>query len=493
MRNVLTSLGLASTLFLSLASSASAQASPELIRESGHAVTVQGQVVPYKALVERTRVALENGPAGDVVTTAYLRSDVAKAQERPVIFIFNGGPITPSVYLHFLAFGPKRLAVPNDITLDPKDFKVVDNKHTVLDQADLVFYDPVGTGFSRPADGSKVEGYFSVEKDARELTEFIAQWSAAHGRLQSPKYIFGESYGTIRAAVVARQLVERKQPVRLDGVLLMGQALNIIETVNRPPNVMAYVVSLPTLAALGWYHGKVAPAGRKFEVFLDEVRAFSTNEYLPALLKGQLISNEELKRVSQRLEELTGLPAKRYEELRLRVTKPRYRMDLLADKGLVLGANDGRYTAKPNGPRDMSDASGVILPRLYETFAAYRSDDLGLTDSLGKYEIDSPVRGGLDGWDWGNKQPFGDWPYMEDLRIAMQKSPSLKLFVGTGYHDTLTTVGAAEHALAQSGWPTDRVTMRYYQGGHMAYTIEASLEALMRDVRSVLADQRQGH
>lgn len=493
MRNFAKSLGRATavTLALAFAGVAHAQAGTEVIRSSDHRITLQGKAVPYKALLERTRVTLGAGVAGDVVSTAYLRSDVAKTlAERPVIFVFNGGPITASVYLHFLAFGPKRLAVPDDLSADPKTFKVVDNQHTVLDSADLVFYDPVGTGYSRPVEGSKVESFFSVEKDGRELTEFIAQWSEAHGRLQSPKYIFGESYGTIRAAVVARQLVERKQPVRLDGVLLMGQALNIVETVNRPANVMAYTVSLPTLAALGWYHGKVVPAGRSFESFIDEARAFATNEYLPALLKGQLISKEELVRVSQRLEQLTGLPAKRFEELRLRVTKPRFRMELLADKGLVLGANDGRYTAKSKGPGDMSDASGVILPRLFETFATYNKEELGTPDSLGKYETDSPVKTGLDGWDWGNKNPFGDWAYMEDLRIAMQKAPSLKLFIATGYHDTLTTVGAAEHALAQSGWPLERVTMRTYQGGHMAYTIESSLDALMRDVRAAVESKQ---
>lgn len=467
---------------------APARAEAELIRETAHETRLQGQAVPYRALVERTRVALEGGPSADVVSTAYLRMPAATGNiaDRPVIFVFNGGPISASVYLHFLAFGPKRLAVPDDLTQDPMQFKVVDNAHTVLDAADLVFYDPAGTGQSQAAPGSKVDDFFSVEKDARELTEFIAQWSAAHGRTNAPKYLFGESYGTIRAAVTARQLAERKQPVRLDGVMLMGQALNIVETVNRPANVMAYVVSLPTLAALGWYHGKVAPAGRGFEGFLDEVRTFATNDYLPALLKGQLIGAAELSRVSRRLEKLTGLPAKRFEATQLRVSKPRYRMELLADQGLVLGANDGRYTAKPKGAGDMSDASGVILPRLFEAFGTYQRDELGVPASLGKYETGSPVKG-LDGWNWGNAQPFGDWAYMEDLRVAMQKNPSLRLFIGTGYHDTLTTVGAAEHALAQSGWPRDRVTMRYYQGGHMAYTIEASLAALMGDVRTMLA------
>lgn len=480
MRRTLITRGLA---IAGLALALMVPARAELLKESAHELVIQGQVVPYRALVERTRVALDKGPAADIVSTAYLAGG-AKPAERPVIFIFNGGPITASAYLHLLAFGPKRLAIPDDLAADPKQFKLVDNGYTVLDAADLVFYDPAGTGHSRAAEGSKADEFFSVERDARELSEFIAAWCESHGRLASPKYIFGESYGTIRAAVAARQLVERKQPVRLDGVLLMGQALNIIETVNRPANVMSYVVSLPTLAALGWYHGKVAPAGRSFEVFLDEVRAFSTAEYLPALLKGQLIDKAELARVSARLEALTGLPAKRFEALQLRVSKPRFRMELLAGRGLVLGANDGRYTAKAGQPGE--DASGVILPRLYEAFADYQKQELGIPAALGAYELDSPVKG-LDGWSWGNAQPFGDWPYMEDLRVAMQKSPSLRLFVGTGYHDTLTTVGAAEQALAQSGWPRERVTMRYYQGGHMAYTIEASLAALMLDVRAMLA------
>ncbi|SEK87642.1 Carboxypeptidase C (cathepsin A) [Roseateles sp. YR242] len=458
--------------------------------ESRHQGVFHGQTVAYRAVVERFSLQLDRGPAGDVVATSYIASPTGSGRhgrpepsDRPVIFLFNGGPISPSVYLHMLAFGPKRLAVAADLTADPKTFPVVDNTETVLDQADLVFYDPVGTGFSRPASGNRVEAFFSVERDARELTQFVLAWSRAHGRLNAPKFLFGESYGTIRAAVAARQLAELPTPVRLDGVFLMGQALNIIETVGRPANVMSYVVSLPTLAALGWYHGKVAPQGRSFEAFLDEVRQFSTREYLPALLQGSLIEPADLHRVASRLEALTGLPAARFEQLGLRVSKPRYRQELLADRGLVLGANDGRYAAaaKPG-----QDPSGVYLPRISEAFDQYRRRTLGVPERLGTYVVDSPVDS-LDAWNWGNTQPFGDWAYMEDLRVAMQKLPGLRLVIGTGYHDTLTTVGAAEQALAQSGWPRDRVSMRYYQGGHMAYTIDASLAALMNDVRALVA------
>lgn len=443
-----------------------------------------GVPVRYAATVEPFAVSDgERGPAAELVAISYVAVDASAS--RPVIFVFNGGPISPSMYLHMGAFGPKRIAFPDDLAADPATFPLVDNPYTVLDVADLVFFDPAGTGYSRLAQGAAPGAYFSVEADARQLVQLIDAWSRRHGRRESPKYLFGESYGTLRAAEAARQMSQRG--MRVDGVFLMGQALNIIEMAQRPGNVVSYAVSLPTLSALGWYHGKVSREGRTFEQLMAQSREFARNDYLRALFQGGDLPAAERARVAERLQELTGLSAHTFEARQLRVSKDRYRAELLKDRNLVLGAYDGRYVATPKKPDDVPDASLEPLSAIIAGFRRYARETLRVPQTL-EYRTESPVTGGLEGWNWGkSKSPFGDWPYMEAVRETMAHDPGFRVVVAAGYHDTATTVGASEYAVAQSGWPRERVSLRYYPGGHMAYTIEASLEQMMEDVRALVA------
>lgn len=452
-----------------------------------HRGIFNGKRVSYTANVESYRVSDGgNGPAADLVAISYLAKGV-KERSRPVLFVFNGGPISPSIYLHMAAFGPRRVAFPDDLSADPATFQLVDNRYTVLDVADIVFFDPAGTGYSRVAAGVKPDAYFSIDADARQLVQLIQAWSDRHGRTASPKYLFGESYGTLRAATAAQQLSQSQPALRLDGVFLMGQALNIIEMAQRPGNVTSYVVSLPTLSALGWYHGKVSHKGRTFDQLMAQSRSFAQDEYLPALFKGSDLPTQERARIAASLEDLTGLPASVFEARNLRVSKDTYRVELFKDRNFVLGAYDGRYVATPKKKDDVPDGSLTPLPAIFDGFHRYVRDELHVQTPL-EYRIDSPVTSGLEGWDWGkSKSPFGDWPYMEAIRQVMERDPKFRVMMAAGYHDTATTIGASEYAVAQSGWPRDRVTMRYYQGGHMAYTIEASLKQMMDDVRTFVA------
>ncbi len=444
-----------------------------------------GQTVDYTAVVEETTITDgDEGPAARIITISYLRDSVGDASLRPVIFIFNGGPIVPSLYLHMAAFGPKRVAFPEDLDADPATFQLVDNSYTVLDAADLVFFDPAGTGFSRVSEGTSPDAYFSVEADARQLTQFVEAWSRSHSRLDSPKYLFGESYGTLRAAVAAEQLTHLDPPVRLDGVFLMGQALNIVETSSRPGNIIGYVVSLPTLAALGWYHSRVDRGDRTFEQFLEEVRLFARTEYLTALFQGNTLPPTKRDRIAHRLAGFTGLPVELYIKNNLRIRKIPFRSALLKDKNEVLGYYDGRYKAAAVKKGDTPDASRQINSAVQSAFKKYAQDYLGL--DLTDYKMESPVKG-LEGWTWGGTTPFSDWPYMESIRKAMDKNPNLRVVVGAGYHDLTTTIGASEYAIAQSGWPRDRVRMAHYEGGHMAYSVEKSLKEIMDDVRALLS------
>ncbi|MHC9086310.1 S10 family peptidase [Luteimonas sp. RIT-PG2_3] len=474
-------------MILLLAGLPSAHASDE-IAVARHQGTFNGVALAYTSRVEHNRISDgktadgKDGPSADVVSIAYM-ADVVDAAQRPVIFVFNGGPISPSIYLHMGAFGPKRVAFPDDLAADPETFALVDNPYTVLDVADVVLFDPTGTGYSRVADGTAPNAYFSVEADARQLVQMIETWSRRHGRLDSPKYLLGESYGTLRAARAARLMSERVQPLRVDGVFLLGQALNIIEMAQRPGNVTSYVVSLTTLASLGWYHGKVEPRSRRFEDFLDEVRQFAEGDYLTALFQGGNLPDAEKQRIAARLEALTGLPAQVHLAHDLKVTKDQYRVELLRGQGLVLGGYDARYVGTPEAPGQLVDASMAPWRRISDTFDAYARDVLRVPAGLA-YVTQSPVDS-LEGWDWApGKSPFADWPYMRDLGIAMDRQPGLSVVVAAGYYDTATTIGASEYAIAQSGWPRDRVRMLYYQGGHMPYTIESSLKQFTDDLRA---------
>ena len=454
-----------------------------------HQGQFNGQTVDYNAVIEKTFVTEgKEGPSAQIVSIAYIREGIDDIANRPVIFLFNGGPIVPSVYLHMAAFGPKRVAFPEDLTADPAAFPLVHNTYTILDATDLVFFDPAGTGLSRVNEGTAPDAYFSVEADARQLSQFVEAWSRSHGRLESPKYLFEESYGTLRAAVAARQLTHKDPPVRLDGVFLMGQALNIVETSSRPGNIIGYVVSLPTLAALGWYHGRVDKKERTFEQFLDEVRLFARTDYLMALFQGDALSTDERNRIAHQLAAFTSLPVDLYIRNNLRIRKIPFRSELLKDEDKVVGYYDGRYKTEAVEEGKVPDPSARINAAAISGFRRYAQEYLGL--DLTDYIIDSPVKD-LEGWKWGGTTPFSDWPYMESIRKAMVKNPDLHVVAAAGYYDLTTTTGATEYAIAQSGWPKDRVRLELYEGGHMAYTMEKSLKELMDDVRILISGQKQ--
>ncbi len=461
------------------ASPAEATRAPVVTR---HAGTFNGRRIAYRAEVSETLIRDEAGhPAARLVSTAYLAEQAGDPNRRPVLFVFNGGPISASVYLHMGAFGPRRIAFPDDLSADTTTLPVIDNPHTLLDVADLVFFDPAGTGFSRVAEGVPPERYFSVVADGQQMTDFIAEWLRARDRLDSPVYLFGESYGTMRAAQVARQLLDLERPIRPAGVILFGQALNIIEFSQRPGNIVSYAVSLPTLAALAWHHGRVNREGRTLDQLLDESRAFAADDYLRALYAGSRIDPAEKARVARRLEEITGIPAAYYLANDLRITKEQYRRELFRAEGLILGRNDGRYAGPPVG-QGGGDPSNVVGDAYQRGFMEHLRGTLGV-DWTDEYRFYTGP-GGIDGWSWGATSPFADWPYMNLISQVMERDPDFRVLIGVGIYDTSTTTGASEYALVQSGWPADRSGIAYYGGGHMAYSDEESFLKLMRDTRA---------
>lgn len=450
-----------------------------------HVGTFNGRRTAYRAIVGETPVPNAEGqPGARIVSFAYLADRPGDLRRRPVVFLFNGGPIAASLYLHMGGFGPKRIAFPDDLTADTTRLPVVDNPHTILDVADLVFIDPAETGFSRVAEGVRPESYHSVVADGQQVAAFVRQWLRDNGRLESPQYLFGESYGTLRAAQVARTLLDGPEPVALEGIVLFGQALNIIEFSQRPGNIMSYVVSMPTLSALAWHHDRVDRTGKTLDQFLQESRDFARNDYLQALYDGNRLADADRERIARRLEALTGIPAAYYLAHDLRITKERYRRELFREQGLILGRNDGRYVGPPSG-QGGGDPSDVIPQAVQRGFMTYMRQDLRVPWP-DDYRFASISTRGLEGWNWGATSPFSDWPYMNLVSEVMERVPDFRVLIGVGLYDTSTTTGASEYALAQSGWPRERAGIACYGGGHMAYSDEASLIQLMRDMRAFL-------
>ena len=486
------SIGLAFALASTWPAAAAAQTQPAAAAQSvrtpivtEHVGNFNGRRTPYRAIVAETLVPNAEGqPGARIVSFAYLAQGAGNPRERPVVFLWNGGPIAASLYLHMGAFGPRYVAFPDDVTADVSQLPVVDNPHTILDVADLVFVDPAQTGFSRVVEGVAPESYHSVVADGQQVAAFVRQWLRDNNRTDSPQYLFGESYGTMRAAQVARTLLEGPDPVELEGIVLFGQALNIIEFSQRPGNIISFVVSMPTLSALAWHHEKVRREGRTLESFLDESRAFARTDYLRALYDGNALAEPERRRIAARLEELTGLPAAYYLAHNLRISKEQYRRELLREQGLILGRNDGRYAGPPSG-QGGGDPSGVIGAAAQRGFMAYMREELRVPWQ-DEYRFAAVSQRGLEGWNWGATSPFSDWPYMNLVREVAERVPTFRVMIGVGLYDTSTTTGASEYALVQSGWPRDRSSIAYYGGGHMAYSDRASLIKLMRDMRAFI-------
>ncbi|MFN3514824.1 MAG: S10 family peptidase [Phenylobacterium sp.] len=451
---------------------------PFVTRHSG---VFNGRRVDYAASVGETLIPSPGGaPAARFVSTSYVARGASA--KRPVLFAFNGGPSSSSQYLHMMALGPRRIAAPQDPAAPIGDLPTVDNAAAVLDVADLVLIDPAETGFSRILPGGRREGFYSVEGDARSVSDFVLAWLKANGREASPKYVLGESYGTLRAALMAGQLAAVSP---LDGVFLFGQAVNMIETSQRAKNVLAYATNLPALAAIAAYHGR-ADTGKPMGAFIDETYAWGMGEYLQALVQGHDLPRSERERIAARLQAYTGIAAAYYLANDLVITKIAFARELLKDQGLILGTYDARYVgpAPPPGARP-ADPYGKVVEAVRPAMLAHLSGFLKVPWPAEAYRTSAPD---TQSWNWngtlGPGGPFLDYDYQARVGPAFQANPDFRLMIGTGIYDLTTTVGPARYLVSKSDWPRERVIQRQYVGGHMAYTHEPSLRAFTDDIRA---------
>lgn len=419
-----------------------------------------------------------------VFFVAYTRKGTDHGK-RPVTFAFNGGPGSSSVWLHLGMLGPKRIELPDDATPLKPPYKLTKNPHCLLSVTDLVFIDPVSTGYSRPVDQEKKSQFHGYREDVRSVSQFIHDYLSQAGRWESPKFLLGESYGGIRAAGVSDYLRGRYN-LELNGVVVISGAINFKTLRFGSNNDTPFICFLPTYASTAWYHGQLSDELQALPV--DEVaeRAaeFALKRYAPVLLKGSSASEEEQQSVAKRYGELTGLDPDFVLRCNLRVTQPRFSKELLRDEGQTVGRFDSRYRGIDRdsaGERTEYDPSGAaIFGPFTATMNYYLREELGYQQPR-TYEI---LTGKVQPWNYDSfTGRYVD--ASDELRSAMTGNPYLKLFVAAGYYDLATPHYAMDYTLDHLGLvrsQQENVTIRYYEGGHMMYIHEPSMQKLHDDL-----------
>ncbi len=455
-----------------------------------HELRVGGRVLRYS--VTTGLMPLKND-AGDVEARiffmAYTLDRTGGPEARPLLFSVNGGPGSSSVWVHRGALGPKRVKMREDGAMPSPPYKLVDNEHTWLDETDLVFIDPVGTGYSRPAKPELGRKFWGVQGDIESVGEFIRLYLTRHERWSSPLFLVGESYGTTRAAGLAGHLVDRG--IAFNGILLVSSILNFQTARFTQGNDLPYPLFLPTYAATAWYHKKL-PAdlqSKPLSEFLREVTAFAGGEYPVALQKGDALTAAERQAVVKKVARYTGLSETYVDDADLRIEIQRFCKELLRRERRTVGRLDSRFkgidesgvSERPEFDPSMT----AIRPPYTAAFNDYVRRGLGYkSDTV--YHI---LGGGIGTpWDFGGGNGFADTS--DALRAAFAKNPDMKLFVASGYYDLATPYFATEYTLTHMGLDPSqrgRISTSYYEAGHMMYIHEGELARLKQDVARFLS------
>ncbi|WP_181006305.1 S10 family serine carboxypeptidase-like protein [Shewanella insulae] len=452
-------------------------------------VRVNGERVHYEAIASETILEDDKDkPLASIFSVTYLRTKTDSKQPRPVTFVFNGGPGSASLWLHMGLFGPKRVVVPGDAKDDgAAPYRLVDNEFSMLDKSDLVFIDPVGTGFSRALGEHKGQDFWGVKEDAQSIAEFIRRWLIEHGRWNSPKYIAGESYGTTRAAALVDELQSGWTDISVNGVMLISSILDFSHARYQPGNNQPYIGFLPTMAATALYHDRVAAADKAMglSAFVEAARQFAMNDYALALLKGSRLPEEQYQAVRRQLARFTGLTEDYLDRVNLRVSASRYTKQLLRGEDRTVGRLDSRYLGvdyDSGGERNDADPSGYGIDGAYTAaIHQYLYQDLGvkITRPFNVLSVDVNR-----GWNWsisGKQMHYVNVaPY---LGRAQRENRDFRILVANGYYDFATPFFATENTLADNGIDNSRVEMHYYEAGHMMYIEPSSLKALAKDIR----------
>jgi carboxypeptidase C (cathepsin A) len=441
-------------------------------------------------------------PEAGMSYVAYFKGDKEDAR-RPITFLYNGGPGSSTVWLHMGAFGPKRV-----VTADAKHgpaapYRVIDNEYSLINASDLVFVDAPGTGFSHLRGADKEKAFYGVDQDAHAFANFIVEFLSRHARWNSPKYLFGESYGTTRSAVLAN-ILQSEKALDLNGVILLSQILNFDDSADAPqfnPGVdLPYLLALPTYTATAWYHHKLNNPPAALEPLLREVEQFALNEYAQALAAGSTLPPERKSAIAVKLAAYTGLAADYIERANLRVNGGEFEKTLLGSD-LTTGRLDTRFAGPTIDPMskeaDYDPQSAAISSAYVSAFNDYVRGTLKFGDKKTyKPEIDVERN-----WDFQHEPPGapmklpGSTNVMIDLAVAMKQNPNLKVQLNGGYYDLATPYFAAVYELHQlpiQAALESNIEMHFYTSGHMVYAHEPDLQALHANVSAFIERTRNG-
>ena len=432
-------------------------------------------------------------PKAEVFFVAYLLNGITDPATRPVTFTFNGGPGSSSVWLHVGALGPKRVLLSDRGEALPPPSKLVDNDSTWLDKSDLVFIDPVSTGYSRPAPGEEAKQFYGYKKDIESVGDFIRLWTTRYGRWSSPKIIAGESYGTARAAGLSAYL-ESRYGIYVNGIVLISSALNLQTIDMSPGNDAPFPFFLPSYTAAAWYHKRLSPDLEQLPLgeVLNQSEAFASGDYLLALSRGDTVSPTDLDRLANELAKFTGLDAAYLKQQNLREPDVRFFDDLLKDKNRSIGRLDARFTGirlKPgtNDAKEFDPSGEAVFGSFASAFNDYVRRDL-------KFESDLPYETIAEVKPW----TFSENKFLDvanNLKLAMSRHPYLKVWICCGYYDLATPYFAAEsviHGLNLDPAIRENVQFTFYEAGHMLYIEKGSREKFKSDFEQFLSKALSG-
>ncbi len=451
-----------------------------------HAIVIDGQEIPYRATAATMHLVNDdNEPIGSLYYTAYTRTDVDSATQ-PIAFIYNGGPGSASMWLHMGAFGPKRVPVNDSGPTPPPPYDLVDNPGSLIDVTDMVFIDPIGTGFSRVIGKGEGTDFWGIDEDAASLTQFISQYITRNQRWNSPKFLLGESYGTTRSAVLVNMLQSRAG-MDFSGVSLISAVLDFETLLFAPGHDTSYVTYLPTYAITAAYHRAIAWP-ESLETWLDEVREFATGDYAHVLAMGASAPADERTVVRARLAAYTGLSEDYLDKADLRVTASQFRAELQRTAGMVTSRLDARYDGFTN---DLLSENAGYDPQSSAISGAYTAAiNRYLRDELGFETTERYVTGGgARGWNWDRAGGGRGWQgatyVAADLEQAMIRNPALQVQIENGYYDLATPFFAMEWTTDHMRIPAElrgNIQHNFYEAGHMMYVHEEELMNLKRNI-----------
>jgi carboxypeptidase C (cathepsin A) len=457
-----------------------------------HHVTIRGKDIPYRAEAGMLPLKEDQGDVkGKIFYVSYERSDIENASDRPIAFCFNGGPGAASVWLHLGLLGPMRIEL-NDDAYNPPPYRYVPNAYSLLDDVDLVFIDPISTGYSRSSPGQDPKTFHGVDGDVKWLSEWVRLYTTQKGRWSSPKFLIGESYGTLRAVEMADSLHDNSN-YYINGIILISSVLDF-QTLDKldKGNDLPFILALPTNAAVAWYHKRLSPQlqALPLEEIMNFAQAFATEEYSVALLAGDALTRENKQKIADKLSFYMGIPADYIFRSNLRVPQTRFSKELLRSESKVVGRFDGRLTGySPDTLTEYSNydpSLNIIIGPFAAVAHSYFDENLKWKHD-GEYRVLTSM---VQPWDYSrySNKYLNVTPSLRDLLIG---NPDLHVFIASGYYDLATPIYGSVYSINHLNLnekSQNRIHMKGYGGGHMMYLSVPLLEKLSNDLHHFISN-----